>query len=61
MKINLYVNNSSTRSSSVTADHNQFTDIKEVEITSSKDNMCYLLFNNNHSMEERILKEQFTQ
>ena len=61
MKINLYVNNSTTRSSSVTADHNQFRDIEEVEITSSKDSMCYLLFNNNHSMEERILKEQFTQ
>ena len=61
MKINLYVNNSISRTSSVTADHNQFKDIQEVEITSSKDSMCYLLFNNHHSMEERILKEQFTQ
>ena len=61
MKINLFVNNSTIRSSSVTADHNQFKDIKEVEITSSKDSMCYLLFNNNHSIEERILKEQFAQ
>ena len=61
MKINLFVNNSTIRSSSVTADHNQFSDIEEVEIISSENSMCYLLFNNNHSMEEKILKEQFTQ
>ena len=61
MKINLYVNNSKIRSSSVTADHNEFRNIEEVEITSSKDGACNLLFNNHHSMEERILKEQFTQ
>ena len=61
MKINLYVNDSNIRSSSVTADHNEFRNIEEVEITSSKDEACNLLFNNHHSMEERILKEQFTQ
>ena len=61
MKINLYVNDSNIRSSSVTADHNEFRNIEEVEITSSKDEACNLLFNNQHSMEERILKEQFTQ
>ena len=58
-KINFYVNNSLVRSSSVTADHNEFRDIKEVEITSSKNIKCDILFDNNHSMEERILKEQF--
>jgi len=61
MKINLYVNDSNIRSSSVTADHNEFRNIEEVEITSSKDEACNLLFNNQYSMEERILKEQFTQ
>ena len=58
-KINFYVNNSEIRSSSVAADHNEFRNIKEVEITSSNDLTCTILFDNNHSMEERILKEQF--
>ena len=58
-KINFYVNNSKIRSSSVAADHNEFRNIKEVEITSSNDLTCTILFDNNHSMEERILKEQF--
>jgi len=47
------------RSSSVAADHNEFKNIKEVEITSSNDLTCTILFDNNHSIEERILKEQF--
>ena len=58
-KINFYVNNSEIRSSSVAADHNEFKNIKEVEITSSNDLTCTILFDNNHSIEERILKEQF--
>ena len=58
-KIKFEVNSSKTRPSSVTADHNEFRNIKEVEITSSEDIKCNLLFDNNHSMEERILKEQF--
>ena len=58
-KINFYVNNSLVRSSSVTADHNEFRDIEDVEITSSNNIKCDILFDNNHSIEERILKEQF--
>ena len=58
-KINFKVNNSKIRSSSVTADHNEFRDIEEVEITSSNNLKCNILFHSNHSMEERILKEQF--
>ena len=58
-KIKFYVNNSEIRSSSVAADHNEFKNIKEVEITSSNDLTCTILFDNNHSIEERILKEQF--
>ena len=58
-KINFHVNNSKIRSSSVAADHNEFRNIKDVEITSSNDLACTILFDNNHSMEERILKEQF--
>ena len=58
-KIKFNVNNSIIRPSSVTADHNEFRNIKEVEINSSKKIKCELLFDNNHSIEERILKEQF--
>ena len=58
-KIYFFVNNSKTRSSSVTADHSEFRDVEEVEITSSNNITCDILFDNNHSMEERILKEQF--
>ena len=58
-KINFFVNNSKIRSTSVTADHNEFRDIEEVEVTSSNKIKCNLLFDNNHSMDERILKEQF--
>lgn len=58
-KINFFVNNSKIRSTSVTADHNEFRDIEEVEVTSSNKIKCNILFDNNHSMDERLLKEQF--
>ena len=57
--INFYVSDSKIRSTSVTADHNEFRNIKEVEVSSSSNIKCNILFDNNHSMEERILKEQF--
>ena len=57
--IKLNVIDSKFRPSSVTADHNEFRNVKEVEINSSSNIKCELLFDNNHSMEERILKEQF--
>ena len=44
---------------SVTADNTEFRNIQRVEIKSSNKITCKLLFDNNHSMEERILKEQF--
>jgi len=58
-KIFFYINNSKIRPSSVTADHNEFRGIEEVEVTSSNDITCNIMFDNNHSMKERILKEQF--
>ena len=58
-KINFFVSNSKIRSTSVTADHNEFRNIEEVEVTSSTEIKCNILFDNNHSMDERILKEQF--
>ena len=57
--INFYVSDSKIRSTSVTADHNEFRNIKEVEVSSSSNIRCNILFDSNHSMEERILKEQF--
>ena len=58
-KFNFFVNNSKIRSTSVTADHNEFRNIEEVEVSSSIENKCNILFDKNHSMDERILKEQF--
>tara|TARA_B110000438_G_C15727869_1_gene612857 strand:+ start:307 stop:1065 length:759 start_codon:yes stop_codon:yes gene_type:complete len=58
-KINLNVMDFKNRPVSVTADNTEFRDIKNVEIFSSKKYSCKLLFDNNHSIEERILKEQF--
>ena len=58
-KIKLIVNDHKLRPVSVTADHNEFRNITEVEISSSQNLSFELLFDNNHSIEERILKEQF--
>ena len=58
-KINFHVRNSEIRSSSVAADHNEFNNVNEVEVTSSNDLTCTILFDNNHSIEEKVLKEQF--
>tara|TARA_B100001540_G_scaffold301456_1_gene307915 strand:+ start:512 stop:1270 length:759 start_codon:yes stop_codon:yes gene_type:complete len=58
-KINFFVSSSEIRSTSVTADHNEFRNIEEVEVSSSTENKCNILFDKNHSMDERILKEQF--
>ena len=58
-KINFKINNYDKRPVSVTADHKEFRNIKKVEVYSSKNNSCKLLFDNKNSMEERILKEQF--
>ena len=58
-KIDLNVIDNHHRPSSVTADHNEFRDIKNVKIQSSDKNYCTILFDSNQSMEERILKEQF--
>ena len=47
------------RAVSVTADHNEFRNITEVEISCAENLSFELLFDSNHSMEERIIKEQF--
>ena len=58
-KIKFCVQDSKERSVSVTADRNEFRNIKEVLITSAENLSFDLLFDSNFSMEERVLKEQF--
>ncbi|MDC0195005.1 NAD kinase [Alphaproteobacteria bacterium] len=58
-EIKLNVMDFKKRPVSVTADNTEFRNVQTVVIKSSKKNTCKLLFDNNHSMEERILKEQF--
>ena len=60
-KIKLTVNDAQIRTSSVTADNKEFRNIKKVEIISNDKYKCNLLFNNHHSIEEKILTEQFSQ
>ena len=57
--ININVLNSEDRKASVTADNIEFRNIKEVTIQSSNDKSCKILFDNNHSIEDKILNEQF--
>ncbi len=44
---------------SVTADHSEFRNIVKVSIISSQKSSCKILLDSKHSMEERVLKEQF--
>ena len=57
--IEIKVINFKNRKVSVTADNIEFRNIKEVTIQSSKDKNCKILFDNNHSIEDKILNEQF--
>ncbi len=47
------------RSSSVTADNVEFRNINKVNIFSSNKNKCKVLFDSKHSIEDKILNEQF--
>ena len=58
-KISFKINNQTSRPVSVTADNKEFRNIKNVEVYSSKKYACKLLFDSKHSMEEKIIKEQF--
>ena len=57
--IKINVLNFKDRQVSVTADNIEFRNIKEVTIQSSSDKNCKILFDNNHSIEDKILNEQF--
>ena len=58
-KIKINVLNFKEREVSVTADNIEYRSIKEVTIESSKDKICKILFDKNHSIEDKILNEQF--
>ena len=57
--IEITVINFKDRKVSVTADNIEYRNIKEVTIQSSQDKNCRILFDNNHSIEDKILNEQF--
>jgi len=57
--IKINVLNFRERQVSVTADNIEFRNIKEVTIQSSYDKTCKILFDKNHSIEDKILNEQF--
>jgi NAD+ kinase len=57
--IEITVINFKDRKVSVAADNIEFRNIKEVTIQSSQDKNCRILFDNNHSIEDKILNEQF--
>ena len=57
--IKINVLNFKDRQVSVTADNIEYRNIKEVTVESSEDKSCKILFDNNHSIEDKILNEQF--
>jgi NAD+ kinase len=57
--IKVKVINFKDRKVSVTADNIEFRNIKEVTIQSSQDKNCKILFDKDHSIEDKILNEQF--
>ncbi|MEM9470239.1 MAG: NAD kinase [Pseudomonadota bacterium] len=59
LKIKLEIINNKKRPVSATADSTEIRDVVSVEIRQSDKSGCTLLFDPDHNLEERILKEQF--
>ena len=59
-KIRLEVLNATTRPVGATADFNEVKNVKEVMIFEDRTIAFKILFDPNHSLEERIIREQFT-
>ena len=59
-KIRFEVINPESRPVSATADYNEVKNVKEVTIFEDRSLSFKILFDPNHSLEERILREQFT-
>ena len=58
-KIEFNVLDNKHRSSSVTADNVEFRNIDKVNVETSNDHKCLVLFDSKHSIEDKILNEQF--
>ena len=58
-KIEIIIKDYKNRPVSITADHNEFRNIIAVEVSCSENLSCELLFDSKHSIDERILQEQF--
>ena len=58
-KIKFTILDGDTRPVSATADYNEIRNVKEVEIVEDKKHQFTILFDANHSLEERIIREQF--
>jgi NAD+ kinase len=58
-KIKFTILNFKTRPVSATADYNEIRNVKEVEVAEDKKHQFIILFDANHSLEERIIREQF--
>ena len=58
-QVKIEVINSAKRPISATADSTEVRNIQSIEIKQATDNECTLLFDPDHHLEERILKEQF--
>ncbi len=58
-KIEFEILDKNNRSSSVTADNIEFRNIQKVNVVSSNENKCTVLFDSKHSIEDKILNEQF--
>ena len=58
-KIKFTILDQKSRPVSATADYNEIRDVVEVEVFEDKKHQFTILFDENHSLEERILREQF--
>jgi len=58
-KIKFSILENTSRPVSATADYNEVRNVKEVEVMEDKDHQFIILFDANHSLEERIIREQF--
>lgn len=58
-RVKLNIQNQEKRPVSATADSTEIRNVETVEIRQSDSNGCKLLFDPDHNLEERILKEQF--
>lgn len=58
-KVTIRVLEESKRPVSAVADHTEFRFIQEVAVEEDKDTSLYMMFDPGHSLDERILREQF--